>query len=186
MARPVREWLADQAAVVPTDTGQKRGSPAALSRIDSAAAWPARTARGRFGYALNLLIDTPSGVALDVQADPGERFTGTVRTAEVGHLQVASVESERQRCRRTRELAHRDDQAYLQVGLLTDCAPTSHFMVLRARDRAHLCANPFLPDSPPLNAIGVGTVTAADEAVGARAMALRAPMIVFLNVIVNT
>ncbi|MFC0387869.1 helix-turn-helix domain-containing protein [Muricoccus vinaceus] len=54
----------------------------------------------------------------------------------------------------------------LQIGLLTDSAPTSHFMVLRARDRAHLCANPFLPDSPPLNAIGVGTVTAADEAVG--------------------
>ena len=58
-------------------------------------------------------------VALDVQADRGERFTGTVRTAEVGHLRVASVESERQRCRRTRELAHRDDSAYLQVGLLT-------------------------------------------------------------------
>ncbi|TPG53157.1 XRE family transcriptional regulator [Roseomonas nepalensis] len=53
----------------------------------------------------------------------------------------------------------------LQVGLLTDAAPTGHFMVLRARDRAHLCASPFLPDSPPLNAIGVGMVTAADEAV---------------------
>ena len=77
MARPVREWLADQAAVVPTDTGQKRGSPAALSRTDSAAAWPARTACGRFGYALNLLIDTPSGVALDVQASPA-RFASEV------------------------------------------------------------------------------------------------------------
>ena len=54
----------------------------------------------------------------------------------------------------------------LQIGLLTDSAPTCHFIVLRARDRAHLCANPFLPDSAPLNAIGVGTVTAADEAVG--------------------
>ena len=54
----------------------------------------------------------------------------------------------------------------LQIGLLTESEPTGHFMVLRARDRAHLCANPFLPDSPPLGAIGVGTITAADEAVG--------------------
>lgn len=53
----------------------------------------------------------------------------------------------------------------LQVGLLTESAPTGHFIVLRARERAHLCASPFLPDSQPLNAIGVGTVTAADEAV---------------------
>ncbi|SHJ44995.1 Helix-turn-helix domain-containing protein [Roseomonas rosea] len=53
----------------------------------------------------------------------------------------------------------------LQLGLLTDAEPTGHFIVLRARERAHLCANPFLPDSPPLGAIGVGTITAADEAV---------------------
>lgn len=54
----------------------------------------------------------------------------------------------------------------LQIGLLTDSEPTGAFVVLRARDRAHLCANPFNPDSPPLGAIGVGTITAADEAVG--------------------
>ncbi|MBI0534975.1 XRE family transcriptional regulator [Roseomonas sp. KE2513] len=53
----------------------------------------------------------------------------------------------------------------LQIGLLTDSAPAANFIVLRARERAHLCANPFGPDSQPLNAIGVGTVTAADEAV---------------------
>ncbi|MBP0447487.1 helix-turn-helix transcriptional regulator [Roseomonas sp. SSH11] len=53
----------------------------------------------------------------------------------------------------------------LQIGLLTDSEPTGAFVVLRARDRAHLCANPFMPDSPPLGAIGVGTITAADEAV---------------------
>ncbi|HEY8612783.1 MAG TPA: helix-turn-helix transcriptional regulator [Roseomonas sp.] len=53
----------------------------------------------------------------------------------------------------------------LQIGLLTDAEPTGAFVVLRARDRAHLCANPFLPDSPPVGAIGVGTITAADEAV---------------------
>lgn len=76
LARPVQEWLADEAAVVP-DTGRKRASPAELSRTDPAAAWSARTARGRFGYALNLLIDTPSGVALDVQANPA-RFAAEV------------------------------------------------------------------------------------------------------------
>jgi len=53
----------------------------------------------------------------------------------------------------------------LQLGLLTESEPNGAFMVLRARDRAHLCANPFQPDSLPLGAIGVGTITAADEAV---------------------
>lgn len=77
LARPVREWLTDEAAVVPTETGPRRGPPAELSRTDPAAAWSARTARGRFGYALNLLIDAPSGVALDVQASPA-RFAAEV------------------------------------------------------------------------------------------------------------
>ncbi|MBP0493016.1 helix-turn-helix domain-containing protein [Pararoseomonas indoligenes] len=53
----------------------------------------------------------------------------------------------------------------LQIGLLTESEPTGSFIVLRARERAHLCANPFLPDSPPMAALGVGTITAADEAV---------------------
>jgi transcriptional regulator with XRE-family HTH domain len=52
----------------------------------------------------------------------------------------------------------------LQLGLLTS-DPTGDFIVLRGRDRAHLCANPFQPDSAPMGAIGVGTITAADEAV---------------------
>ncbi|MFC7736020.1 helix-turn-helix domain-containing protein [Roseomonas sp. GCM10028921] len=53
----------------------------------------------------------------------------------------------------------------LQIGLLPDAEPNGNFIVLRARDRAHLCANPFQPDSVPIGAIGVGTITAADEAV---------------------
>lgn len=77
LARPVREWLTDKAAAVSAETGQMRGPPAALSRTDPASAWSARTARGRFGYALNLLIDTPGGVALDVQASPA-RFAAEV------------------------------------------------------------------------------------------------------------
>jgi len=70
LARPVREWLGDQALAPQSDVGRRRGAPAELSRTDPAAAWSARTVRGRFGYALNILIDTPSGVALDVQATP--------------------------------------------------------------------------------------------------------------------
>ena len=53
----------------------------------------------------------------------------------------------------------------LQVGLLTESEPSGCFVVLRARERAHLCTSPFSPDVPPMGAIGVGTMTAADEAV---------------------
>lgn len=69
-SRPVREWLADQALSPAPDSGPRRGTPAELSRTDPAAAWSARTARGRFGYAFNLLMDAPSGAALEVAATP--------------------------------------------------------------------------------------------------------------------
>ena len=54
----------------------------------------------------------------------------------------------------------------LQFGLLPGADPAGTFVVLRGRERAHLCANPFPPDVPPLGAIGVGMITSADEAVG--------------------
>lgn len=54
-----------------------RGKPAAISRTDPAAAWAARTAKGRFGYAFNVLIHTPGGVAMDVEASPA-RFASEV------------------------------------------------------------------------------------------------------------
>jgi hypothetical protein len=38
--------------------------------------------RGRFGYAFNILIDTPTGVAIDVQASPA-RFAAEVDAARV-------------------------------------------------------------------------------------------------------
>lgn len=57
-------------------------------------------------------------VALDVRADRGTQFAGSVRSGELGHLKVASVESGPQSCRRTAGLAHRDGDVYLQVGLL--------------------------------------------------------------------
>ena len=58
-------------------------------------------------------------VALDVHADRDAPFAGSVRTAGLGHLKVASVESGPQGCRRTRGLARRDGDVYLQVGLLS-------------------------------------------------------------------
>ncbi|WP_426957195.1 helix-turn-helix domain-containing protein [Muricoccus radiodurans] len=53
----------------------------------------------------------------------------------------------------------------LQLGLLTGPEPSGDFIVLRGRERAHLCATPFRPDAPPIGSLGVGTITAADEAV---------------------
>ena len=77
LPRPVREWLADRAIAPEPAAGSRRSAPAELARADPAAAWSARTVRGRFGYALNILIDAPSNVALDVAASPA-RFAAEV------------------------------------------------------------------------------------------------------------
>jgi AraC-like DNA-binding protein len=58
-------------------------------------------------------------VALDIDADRDGAFTGTVRSAALGHLKVASVDTTTAEYRRTRGLAHRDSAVYLQVGLIT-------------------------------------------------------------------
>ena len=57
-------------------------------------------------------------VALEIAGD-AERFTGTVRNTRVGHLDVATVDSTTQVCRRTTQLARRDSETWFQVGLLT-------------------------------------------------------------------
>lgn len=77
LPRPVQEWLADQTNAPPQEHGVPRGKPVEVSRTDPASAWSARTARGRFGYAFNVLIDTPGGVAIDVEASPA-RFAAEV------------------------------------------------------------------------------------------------------------
>lgn len=77
LPRPVRGWLADQATAPAQEQGVPRGKPAAISRTDPAAAWAARPAKGRFGYAFNVLIDTPGGVAMEVEARPA-RFAAEV------------------------------------------------------------------------------------------------------------
>nr|WP_255426688.1 helix-turn-helix domain-containing protein [Pseudonocardia sp. C8] len=60
-------------------------------------------------------------VALDVAPDRrrGGAFSGSVHSATLGHLQVSEVVSVPQVCRRTRQLAGRDDGRFLQVGMLT-------------------------------------------------------------------
>ncbi len=82
LARPVREWLADQATSPPQEHGVPRGEPAVVSRTDPAAAWAARTAKGRFGYAFNVMVDTPGGVAMEVEASPA-RFAAEVDAGRV-------------------------------------------------------------------------------------------------------
>jgi len=55
----------------------------------------------------------------------------------------------------------------VQIGLAAGVEPTGSFMVLRGRDRAHVIGSPFSPDTPPNGGAGVGSITAADEAVSA-------------------
>ncbi|KAA2211477.1 helix-turn-helix domain-containing protein [Teichococcus oryzae] len=52
----------------------------------------------------------------------------------------------------------------LQVGLLA-VEPAGNFMVMRGRERAHVCTSPFPADMTASQITGVGTITAADEAV---------------------
>ncbi|HEY0814237.1 MAG TPA: helix-turn-helix domain-containing protein [Pseudonocardia sp.] len=63
-------------------------------------------------------------VALDVHAQRDDTFAGSVRSADLGHLKVASVKSGSQGCSRTPGLARRDVDVYLQVGLLARGAAT--------------------------------------------------------------
>ncbi|HEV7268029.1 MAG TPA: helix-turn-helix transcriptional regulator [Falsiroseomonas sp.] len=55
----------------------------------------------------------------------------------------------------------------VQLGLAATVEPAGNFIVLRGRDRAHVIASPFAPDTPPQGGIGVASITAADEAVAA-------------------
>ncbi|WP_431281255.1 helix-turn-helix domain-containing protein [Humitalea sp. 24SJ18S-53] len=53
----------------------------------------------------------------------------------------------------------------LQLGLMSTVEPSGGFIVLRGRERAHVCTSPFPPDTAPNAGLGVATVTAADEAI---------------------
>jgi transcriptional regulator with XRE-family HTH domain len=53
----------------------------------------------------------------------------------------------------------------LQLGLATGPQPSSIFMVLRGRERAHIVTSAIAPDTPPGAVTGVAGITAAEEAV---------------------
>lgn len=55
----------------------------------------------------------------------------------------------------------------VQLGVIADNEPTGRFTLLRGRDRANLCINPFRVDGHPGAQAGVALVTAADDAVAA-------------------
>ncbi len=52
----------------------------------------------------------------------------------------------------------------LQLGLMSAVEPSGGFIVLRGREKAHVCASPFPPDTAANGGMGVATVTAAEEA----------------------
>ena len=54
----------------------------------------------------------------------------------------------------------------LQLGLLAS-EPAGNFIVLRGRERAHVCVSPFAAEMTASAGIGVGSITAADEAIAA-------------------
>lgn len=53
----------------------------------------------------------------------------------------------------------------LQLGVLEGPEVNTPFQLLRGREKTHVCASPFRIDIPPNLALGIATVTAADEAV---------------------
>ena len=72
-SRAVREHLADLEAAAPDPEGVVRTPPKAVSVTDPAAALSAKHGPSAFAYGLNAMVDTGSGVVLEVQAAP-ERF----------------------------------------------------------------------------------------------------------------
>jgi transcriptional regulator with XRE-family HTH domain len=63
-------------------------------------------------------------------------------------------------------LANLMEQAPLgvQIGLLQEPDPSHQAIIYRARDRAHVIANPFPPDAHPSWHNGIASVTSADDA----------------------
>lgn len=55
----------------------------------------------------------------------------------------------------------------VQIGVLGAQRLTSPFEVIRTKERVHVCASPFAPDTPPALALGVAMLTSAEHAVAA-------------------
>ena len=72
-SRAVREYLADLEGASPDPEGVVRTPPKAVSLTDPAAALSSKQGPSAFAYGMNAMVDTGSGVVLEVQAAP-ERF----------------------------------------------------------------------------------------------------------------
>lgn len=69
-SRAVREYWEELDEAVPDLAGVKRTLPKHVSLTDPSAAWSIKHGPGGFAYGLNAMIDTASGIVLDVQAAP--------------------------------------------------------------------------------------------------------------------
>ena len=69
----MREYLADLDHAAPDPEGVVRTPPKAVSLTDPAAALSAKHGPSAFAYGMNAMVDTSSGVVLEVRAAP-ERF----------------------------------------------------------------------------------------------------------------
>lgn len=69
-SRAVREYWEGLDEAVPDLDGVQRAAPKHVSSTDPAAAWSIKHGPGRFAYGLNAMVDTGSGIVLDVQAAP--------------------------------------------------------------------------------------------------------------------
>lgn len=69
-SRAVREYWEGLDEAVPDLEGVERSTPKHVSLTDPAAAWSIKHGGGRFACGLNAMVDTASGIVLDVQAAP--------------------------------------------------------------------------------------------------------------------
>ena len=69
-SRAVRDYLTDLDKAASDLPGTTRQKPAAISRTDPSSALSTKYGKRRFAYGLNAIIDTGSGVVLDVEAAP--------------------------------------------------------------------------------------------------------------------
>ena len=79
-SRAVKSWLVTRGASPHRQLGPPPKEPSQLSLTDPASGWSAKSGMGRFGYAINVLADMPSGVIVDVEASPA-RFAAEVNAA---------------------------------------------------------------------------------------------------------
>lgn len=71
--RAVRDYLADLDEAAPDLPGTVRQTPTAISLTDPASAVSTKHGKRVFAYGLNAMIDTASGVVLDVEAAPARK-----------------------------------------------------------------------------------------------------------------